>query len=316
MLINRLFAVLLFIGFFSVSLGQTDTFTVNSVRTNLHKPIPGTTVFMELPSKEIEFMDNMPIVFFPRSNLTVYALTMMNYYDISPTLTREELNRTRVSFSDYQEARILGMPGKLVSMDGDPENGSEILLVFGDSSQTFKIVANYEYANKAERAKLLQLLSTIWFDQSMMLQTLENAPFALEIPDSSFQFVNYATNSYFFNQSGNKKFDINSEPFFLIGLLPMTETKTLDEYNKIIPDLLQQFGFTPEQIDATKTITINGVEARESTFEFYARGKKRQIYCMMMVKGELCLFLMGISFFDYEKYIQNYRTIASTITIK
>lgn len=316
MLINRLFAVLLFIGFFSASLGQTDTFIVNTVRTNLHKRIPGTKVYINFPDEEVEFMKGMPLVFLPLADVTVLENSFANYFDVAAHITKEEFDRMNVSYTDFLEVKLNEYDGKMIFYNGSPEEGSSISFFFGDSSMMVNIEVKYIYQNVREKQKLKTMLLSTFYEKNMEINHMEDAPFTIELPDSSFRFAKYSTNTYLFNETGNASFDLNSEPFFLILSLPDVGTHTMQEMNQNIPSLLQQFGFTPEKIGEDKAVTINGLQGIESGFEFYAHGKKRKILTTIVFKGNGCLILIGVAFFDYDTYLKKYATIASTIKFR
>lgn len=311
------FILTILFGFYAnLLVAQTDTIYRTTTKTSKHKHIPETKLFLALPEDDVEFMDHVPIVFFPLSNISVIDNSFANYFEATAFLTKNDLERRNIEYSEFIDVKINQYYGKLICMNGTPEDGSEILFVFGDSSTTVTVNVNYEYKNSAEQRKLKELLLSAWYDPNFSINYLESAPFTIETKETTFKFAKFTTNNYIFNESGEEKFDINSQPFLMVLNIPNTGTYSLEEFSAKIPDILSQFGFTPEKLTDDINLTINGVKAIESQYEFYAKGKKRKVYSCTILKGDFCILAMGVAFYDYENYMSTFKKIAATIKFR
>jgi hypothetical protein len=189
-------------------------------------------------------------------------------------------------------------------------------VVFGDSSFSTMIVADYPVADWATGKGIINSLNTIWYDKSKKIDPFETANFSLDDKVSKFKFLEYNANVYIYSVDGIENKEDKNAPMIVVTQFPKDNSMTVKNIGDMMLAKMQKYGLTTPEIKKASTPQINGYETYETEVYGQMEGKSSLLYYCVVAKGDKAIVVQGIAKKDFESNLKEFKKLASTIKVK
>lgn len=293
---------------------------INNQKTDKHKRIKGTRIFIKYPDSynyqinltRIQKKEQQYLQFFETESLNFTEVKKENY-------TKSELEKKGVKYEDIQPIMLQNYEGIFsIGPSKDPTE-EKIVMSFGDESFYVLIGGVINKNNKAGKRELVEILKTIYFDEAYQLDPLELVNFEVDLSITDFRYNGNFSNFYAFSKDSInllKEEDITVNNF-MIASLPKMEVQDLE---KIAKDLL--FRMEVEEVflfienKDFKEVVLNGKKSIVLETNLELEEKDGALYLAAIIGDNSSIFFLGSTFKNVEIMKELYKETVAKITFK
>ena len=270
--------------------------------------IPGSKVSFPKSSFDLE----NDLIGLKKDHNTVILITEMPNEDIQESIKGfEKSDESENSSSKRREVLIDNYKG--VHWITEETNNTKIhLLIFGNSNFSVVVTARHKSDDKESEDEILFLLENLNYDEDLIVNPLDRAPFYIA-ESSEFKNFRNSQNTHFYGKEG--KSTKPEETIFIFHGKISGQIEFENSYNSIWTNKINDYEIESYNIELDR-IKINGHSAFESIFEFIDDGILKKEYLLFFHNGENYIGLSGIATNDFDNEIASFRKFANQIKFK
>ncbi|WP_127132669.1 hypothetical protein [Pseudoflavitalea rhizosphaerae] len=291
---------------------------IGTARTSRHINIPGTRVFLAIPSG-----------FAPSSKQGMLRKDKLNAIDISDSVGDNyfDFDWTRIKgFYESKGAKVLstrtlivqGYSGFHLSMQASP-NTITHMLVFGDYSFCTRIITVTAGTDKKAEMEIVEMLKNIWYAKAREMNPEAAAGFVLDTKESRLSYHGYNTNKevYAYFYTGVQYPTLDQYPFVLISRVPENVTGTLAEISTLTDNLMvSQYAIINPLKKNVSSQKINGFDAYQAELHGQINTTNVVLYYLLITDGKKTFHLLGLARNELDKNLAEFRKLAGTMKLK
>jgi hypothetical protein len=299
-----LLLVLLFMGFDLKLQAQNSTVTIPGTHTAIVPPA-GYRISNSFNGLE----KNKDIL------IKVYDPYNTNYFKYAQTFTREFLENGGSEVQDYKKLKVSGYQAKYAALQ-NTLGGKSFYLVFGDSSFSVMLIANCPANKDSDAQQLKTALLSVTYNKEVKVNPLAGAFFNINDTNSAFRFAKLKNDYYIFSANGVVK-----DQYFgdcIVSVFPFTSEYSMGDETiaRAILNSYEQYGITDAKTKKEEQVQIGTLNAMEAEVNAKIDNKKAVLYRLTLVNGKKAVLILGIATSDFEKNMDEFRTLARTLKFK
>jgi len=246
--------------------------------------------------------------------IKVYDPYNSDFTKYARTFTREFLESEGSEVQDYKKLNISGFSAKYASIENN-RGGKSYFLVFGDSSFSVMVMAASP-AKDSDEQQLKAALLSVTYKKDIKVDPLAGAFFSMVDTNSDYRFAKNKSDYYIYSYKGVVKNSYPDES--LVSVLPFTSEYSVGDETiaKAISTSYEQYDITDAKIKKSGEVTIGGLKGIETELNAKMDSRKVVLYQLTLVNGKKALVVLGIATSDYDKNMEEFRNLASTIKFK
>lgn len=279
---------------------------ITSQKTAQHRQIPGTRVFVVPPagfnaSAELPAFDN-------GGSGVIQAMDLEggNYYTNAATFSREKFEASGVHVLDFRELKVNQYPAKMCLIQADSMT-RVYNIVFGDSTFSTMVMGLYPTNNAALGAEVTKALQTVFYDKSLRIDALANAPFTLDETKSIFKFSKYTANMYLYSLGGTARDAGENEPYFFVMALPAEGV----DLASIADEMLEKL--QPVRIVGSSAAPVNGFTSLRREIYSTQDGQEALFYQHVVRVGNTVVLMQGGAPDNFQQNLAEFEKLSNTI---
>ncbi len=277
--------------------------------------IPGTRVSIVPPTgykisknfKGIEKTKDLQI--------KVYDPYNTNYYKYAQTFTRASLENGGSEVQDYKKLSISGFPAKYAALQNN-SGAKTVYLVFGDSTFSVMLIASCPANSDSAQQQLKTALLSVTYSKTLKGDPFAGAFFNINDTNSDYRFAKCKNDFYIFTSKGAAIQDYSGES--IVSVLPFTSEYTVGDETiaRAIINSYEQYGITDTKTKKETEVQIGSINAMEAEVNAKIDNKKAVLYRLTLVSGKQAILILGIATSDFEKNMDEFRSLAKTLKFK
>ncbi len=303
-ILKLLLPSLLIASFFERVGAQTNSVNIPGTHTSIAAP-PGFRISSNFKGLE-KTKDIM---------IKIYDPYNTNYFKYAQTFTRESLENGGSEVQDYKKLKISGYAAKYAALQNNV-GGKTFYLIFGDSTFSVMVVATCPANKDSDAIKLKTALMSVTYNKDTKVNPLSGAFFKINDTNSAFRFAKCKNDYYIFSAKGIVKDEYSGES--IVSVLPFTSQYSMSDETiaRAILSSYEQYGITDTKTKKEEQIQIGELNAVESEITAKIDNKKAVLYRITLVNGTKAVLILGIATSDFEKNMDEFKTLAQTFTFK
>jgi len=314
---KKLFYLLLLTSFNAFGQGAKDTIrsVIQNSKTIRHIHIPGTRLYM-IPPPDFKIANTL--IGLERdiyTGIVVMDLVGGNFYTNAATFSKEAFEMKGIKVFDYKEIKVNGYPAKYCLIQGDLST-KVFTLVFGDTTFSTMIIANFLAADNAIFGEIINSLNSIYYDKSRKIDPLETAHFSLDDSVSKFKFQGFNASLYIYSIDGKEIKGDKAAPFLMVMQLPKDESVALKDIAGSMIGKAQEYGLTAPKVIYQSSEKINGYNAFEAVIFGKMDEKTSYLYYCIAEKANRNIVIVAITKNENDVNLEEFKKLAHTIKIK
>lgn len=249
------------------------------------------------------------------AGLQVFDVAGGNHYSNSATFTKEAFESKGAKVFEFKETTVNGFAAKYVVMQGEP-TAKVIGLVFGDSTFSAMVMANYPATDAVTEADLQQAFKTIQYDKNKKIDPFATAPFTLNDSKSAFKFSKAASGVFIYSVGGVDTELLENQPFVTVTAMPTDNTMTAQTISELFIAKLQEYGLTDKQLKNESATPVNGYNTYEVEVYGTMEGKSSMIYQLVVTEKDKAVIIQGLAQADFSTHLSEIKKLAKTVQLK
>lgn len=277
--------------------------------------IPGTHVSIVMPngyklSKNFKGIEKSKDL-----SIKVYDPYNANFIKYSQGFTRSSLENSGSEVQEYKKLLISGFPAKYASVQNNG-GGKTIYLVFGDSSFSDMFIAFCPANRDSDEHQLKLALLSVTYSKTLKTDPFAGTFFNINDTNSGYRFAKCKNDYYIFSSNGVIKDEYSGES--IVSLLPFTAEYTVGDETiaRAIRSSYEQYGITDAKTKKETQVQIGSLNAMEAEVNAKIDNKKAVLYRLTLVNGTKAILILGIATSDFEKNMDEFRSLAKTLKFK
>lgn len=288
---------------------------IENTLTENHTRVKTTNGFLIIP-EEYEYIESLSR--FQKEN-RLY-LQIVNFpLSIEKTIVgfSKEVIEVKGAKVNYEEELIInGKKAKYLDGDSKYDGETKLVLVLGDSTNTFIMVGVHENHNTLGKKELQQIMQTVYLDTNTKFDPLELANFTFDQNITSFKFNTSASNVYIFTPNGDEISDEMEVPSFTISTFPKTNLQKSRDFAEDMIWRMESVGGAKLDSKELLPMKLNGKDAFVLESEIEREGKKGWINMTIIVEENSNIIFMGKTYSNIEEYKIKFRKTIKTLKEK
>ncbi len=289
---------------------------IDNQLTPKHVRFKGTKTFLALPKEYI--FDKIDPQFSNQNGSTIRVLEFKDKKFIIDDYTKERGDYLGMTIHEWYKVKVHNMEGVMLFSDNreDPSLDKG-MLIFGDSLQTTLVLAKFMKQNRLEKQTINKIFKSVVKLNSYKFYPLELALFKIDLSKTNFKFCTNVTNTFTFTFSGqgNPNMDIELSR---IDITQYTKLSSLKEAENFVNNILSTYikeGYTLSDTKST-SYRIGSINYFETISKGSYNGKSNLIYILLLQGESGTLMFHGMSYTEYEKYLEIFKTTSKTLEFK
>ncbi|HAS45006.1 MAG TPA: hypothetical protein DCS93_31280 [Microscillaceae bacterium] len=230
--------------------------------------VPGTKVWMTPPEGAIPGKNFTGFQIGENGAIQIMDLDGGNFYSNTRNYKKENFEAKGVQVLDFQKLTIDGYPAIYAHIKGAEPLASH-QLVFGDSTFSISLMANYALVDKTLGQQLKKSIFTAQYKKDHKIDPFGHAPFRLDDTHTTLKFKQYTSNMYLYLPKEEEGKAGQNKQFLLLTPLPGNVSSSLEELAKQAILETSKYGIVLTKVISSQTKKVNGYQA----YEIVAKGK-------------------------------------------
>lgn len=272
--------------------------------------IPRTKISIKPPAGFLVSFTFTGLDNFRGSTIVVNEIPNENYYVY--------INDFKKNYSDIKEVKLLnekdtiieGYDAKIINKTNDLYASDSYTIIFGDSSFTVSIDANFTPGNKKAEVLLLQSIKSIKYNINKAVDPFEKVRFVIDTTTSQFKFTEYSYSTYYYKI---RHFDSLESTLVTIHPEGLGSSNTLEEYCNLSYYGLEKFGLIGFIEGARLSGEINGCKFISTIGDGYYGTQKTFVYHYLLAKKSYSFSFVGVCRFEDKKIRDEIIEFAKTL---
>ncbi len=315
---QKIFLSIIIFSFFSCSQKPKSGIDSNirNTRTANQVNIPGTRVYMTTPAG---FKFSPELIGFRKGDfamITVYDMVGGNYNTNIAQFTKQELESKGIKVYEYKNVTVDGFPGRFIHVQGQPGRQTYDL-IFGDNTFSTMVMAAFPALDQKAAADIIHSMNSIYYDTSKKIDPTAIAGFTVNDSMSPFKFRQFSANVFLYTPGGKEIKGSEDAPMVIISQVPRDQA---DSDAKSVATLLlsqvQNYGLSSPEMKNISMNSLNGYDTFQGEIHGQFRGKPMIIYCCIIGRGNLFVWLEGFAKNDFDNNLDAFKKMAATLRIK
>ena len=298
--------------FFSLlGLGQNEIVSAQSEAAN----IPGTHIYIDPPAG-YKFSEGFKGLQKDKNTfIKVYDPYSTNYFKYAQTFTRISLENGGSEVQDYKKLSVSGFSAKYASVQNS-QGGTSYFLVFGDSSFSAMLIGACSANKDTDEQQIKLALMSVKYDKNLKIDPLSGTFFNINDTNSSYHFAKCNDDFYIYSPPGVLKEAYSGES--IISILPFTSEYSVGDetIERAIRSSYQQYGITDTKVKKQAQVQVGSLNAMEAEVEGKIDNKKAVLYRLTLIDGKKAILVLGIATSDFDKNMDEFKNLASTLKFK
>ncbi|HEX2629376.1 MAG TPA: hypothetical protein VHM26_10195, partial [Chitinophagaceae bacterium] len=179
---------------------------IKTTKTDKHINIAGSRLFIVPPPGFKPLGTMVGLEKENGSQMIIMDLVGGNFYTNAAQYNQKSFENAGAKVFEFKEITINGFPAKYLWME-NAEKMRAHNIVFGDSTFSVMIMANYAANDEQTGKDILQSLQTVWYDKSLQIDPFATAYFRADDNGSKFRFAEFNAGMYIYSVDGKKMAD-------------------------------------------------------------------------------------------------------------
>lgn len=311
--------ILLTFGLFLISSSCSKIKDIKTIKTDQHKNIPGTKLFIVQP--EGFKMSQIASVSQKGNSASIVAIdfSSVNYNNCHElNITKEEFEKKGIKVLEYKEINVNEYPAKFAYIQGytqDNPTAKSYYIVFGDSTFCTAIVGTFNDGDKVSQEQIKTSLETVFYDKTTTIDfSFRMDGFKLDDSKSTMKFATYVGGLGIFTKNGRNS--ENAYPMLTVNRVPNKGNFTVETLDGVSLNNLKSNGFSKISTKTKGATKTNGLNSYES-INYGTMLDKEYLICIRTVSiDDYFVVLIGLANEDYDKSLAEIQQLSNTIQKK
>ncbi|MCF6405020.1 hypothetical protein L3C95_19115 [Chitinophaga filiformis] len=286
---------------------------IEMTKTSLHRQIPGTRLFMVVPSG-YKISKSRSLVKDNGTEILILDSPGRAFGEGEDKVSTSRLqNSKEITF--YEKDFIIGSYeaniryGKIKK-----EKREKIVFKFGDAEFTGAAICTLPDNNREAREEIIAALLTIFFDKSINIDYAALNNYSLDTSKSVFKFNKNSSLIFYYTADGKGDIDNNYVAIVRGPALPNLDYMR-GASKELVRRMKDENGVTIDHIEEN-VVNIKGQPAYESIMRGIANGTPDSMYLLLMGNETSSIFFMGMIDENKALLFNECKALAQTIQLK
>lgn len=281
--------------------------------TDKHVYIPTTKIYI-IPPKGYRFIEELQR--FQKDDKTYIQIVEMQNVDFNKNeLSQENFKAKGAKVFEWKEFLMNNYSTKLGIIQGD-YTSKNIFCAFGDKSFSAMLIGYCLLNDTTSENEIIKSIKSIYYDTTKTIDYFSLARFEIDISDTEYIFVQYASNTYSYAKDGI----ITENPLqtqFMISQVPSmgVDNNSLSNYSLSLIESHEQQGLNID-IKKSEPIVINGFNGYLIEGESQFQNKDVAIYQLVISNYSSTVVFTGMAGEDIENDRKLFKKISKRLKIK